>query len=43
MFSYKGEKRMIQKILNNSNFINKGNGIYEGLPSFKIINRLSKI
>ncbi len=35
MFSYKGEKRMIQKILNNSNFINKGNGIYEAYLPLK--------
>ena len=35
IFSYKGEKRKIQKILNDSNFISKGNGIYEAYLPIK--------
>ncbi len=35
IFSYKGDKRRIQKILNDSNFINKENGIYEAYLPLK--------
>ena len=35
LFSYKGEKRRIQKKLNDSNFISKGNGIYEAYIPLK--------
>ena len=37
LFSYAGERRKLQKTLNESNFIIKENGIYEAY-SFKIIN-----
>ena len=35
IFSYKGDKRRIQKILNDSNFISKENGIYEAYLPLK--------
>lgn len=35
LFSYKGERRRLQKILNESHFIYKGNGIYEAFIPIK--------
>ena len=35
LFAYTGKKRRLQKILNESNFINKGNNIYEAYIPLK--------
>ena len=38
LFTYLGKKRRLQKTLNQSNFIDKQNGIYEAYLPFQIIN-----
>ena len=35
LFAYKGDKRRLQKTLNETNFINRGNGVFEAILPFK--------
>jgi hypothetical protein len=42
LFAYTGEKRRLQKTLNESNFINKENGIFEGYIPLKSLKGHSK-
>lgn len=35
LFAYKGDRRRLQKTLNETNFIDKGNGFYEAILPFK--------
>jgi hypothetical protein len=35
LFSYKGKKRKLEKILNESHYVNKGNGIYQAYLPLK--------
>ena len=35
LFAYKGDKRRLQKTLNETNFIDRGNGVFEAILPFK--------